>query len=356
MFERAGATVVYRDATLFVDFDAVFDQRRRKVRPLTRREFELLRSSWRTGTACCRAIDSSNACGGSIVKSKPDRSTSTGTAPQQLGPAASRSRRSLVSGYRSARMATDLASRDFACVHNAGRSQMAAALFNALCDPNKARASSARDRAAERVHPAVVTAMQGWHRCDGSAAHAAHFRTCRDSGSSGDDGCGEEVRWSRESATGLAAAGSRVSLRSRPADPQPDRKPSFDSSSKRKTPCRGRDGSPDYSRGVSVTGRISRLNASRHHQPPVGGPGTQPRCVARGPGQEPARLPRYGRSRTGQRVSGTCGRADSAGPGGRRHLSGWAATGRHDVASACLHELPAWSDPDGPQRLRASGL
>jgi arsenate reductase len=48
----------------------------------------------------------------------------------------------------------------FACVHNAGRSQMAAALFNALCDPNKARASSAGTAPAERVHPAVVTAMR----------------------------------------------------------------------------------------------------------------------------------------------------------------------------------------------------
>ena len=48
----------------------------------------------------------------------------------------------------------------FACVHNAGRSQMAAALFNALGDPNKARASSAGTAPAERVHPAVVTAMR----------------------------------------------------------------------------------------------------------------------------------------------------------------------------------------------------
>ena len=31
----------------------------------------------------------------------------------------------------------------FACVHNAGRSQMAAALFNALADPSEARAVSA---------------------------------------------------------------------------------------------------------------------------------------------------------------------------------------------------------------------
>jgi len=31
----------------------------------------------------------------------------------------------------------------FACVHNAGRSQMAAAFFNQLADPNEAHATSA---------------------------------------------------------------------------------------------------------------------------------------------------------------------------------------------------------------------
>ena len=48
----------------------------------------------------------------------------------------------------------------FACVHNAGRSQMAAAFFNALADPAKARAISAGTRPAERVHPEVVAAMK----------------------------------------------------------------------------------------------------------------------------------------------------------------------------------------------------
>lgn len=48
----------------------------------------------------------------------------------------------------------------FACVHNAGRSQMAAALFNAYADPRKATAVSAGTQPAERVHPVVVTAMQ----------------------------------------------------------------------------------------------------------------------------------------------------------------------------------------------------
>ena len=48
----------------------------------------------------------------------------------------------------------------FACVHNAGRSQMAAALFNQLADPAKARAISAGTQPGPRVHPAVVEAMR----------------------------------------------------------------------------------------------------------------------------------------------------------------------------------------------------
>lgn len=48
----------------------------------------------------------------------------------------------------------------FACVHNAGRSQIAAALFNHYADSSKARAISAGTRPAARVHPEVVTAMQ----------------------------------------------------------------------------------------------------------------------------------------------------------------------------------------------------
>lgn len=47
----------------------------------------------------------------------------------------------------------------FACVHNAGRSQMAAAFFNALADPAKATAVSAGTQPGERVHPEVVTVM-----------------------------------------------------------------------------------------------------------------------------------------------------------------------------------------------------
>ena len=48
----------------------------------------------------------------------------------------------------------------FACVHNAGRSQMAAAFFNLLADPMKARAISAGTQPGERVHPEVVKAMK----------------------------------------------------------------------------------------------------------------------------------------------------------------------------------------------------
>ncbi|HEY8923481.1 MAG TPA: arsenate reductase ArsC [Polyangia bacterium] len=47
----------------------------------------------------------------------------------------------------------------FACVHNAGRSQMAAAWFNRLADPTKARAISAGTQPGPRVHPEVLSAM-----------------------------------------------------------------------------------------------------------------------------------------------------------------------------------------------------
>ncbi|HEY6724968.1 MAG TPA: arsenate reductase ArsC [Polyangiaceae bacterium] len=48
----------------------------------------------------------------------------------------------------------------FACVHNAGRSQMASAWFNRLSDPKKARAVSAGTQPAAHVHPEVVEAMR----------------------------------------------------------------------------------------------------------------------------------------------------------------------------------------------------
>jgi arsenate reductase len=48
----------------------------------------------------------------------------------------------------------------FACVHNAGRSQMAAAWFNKLADPSKATATSAGTEPATHVHPEVVAVMK----------------------------------------------------------------------------------------------------------------------------------------------------------------------------------------------------
>ena len=48
----------------------------------------------------------------------------------------------------------------FACVHNAGRSQMAAAFFNEAADPAKARADSAGTSPGASVHPEVVATMR----------------------------------------------------------------------------------------------------------------------------------------------------------------------------------------------------
>jgi arsenate reductase len=48
----------------------------------------------------------------------------------------------------------------FACVANAGRSQIAAAFFNTLANPARARAISAGTRPENSVHPEVVTAMR----------------------------------------------------------------------------------------------------------------------------------------------------------------------------------------------------
>jgi arsenate reductase len=48
----------------------------------------------------------------------------------------------------------------FACVHNAGRSQIAAAWFAALADPARARAISAGTQPAAAPHPEVVAVMR----------------------------------------------------------------------------------------------------------------------------------------------------------------------------------------------------
>ena len=47
----------------------------------------------------------------------------------------------------------------FACVANAGRSQMAAAFFNKLANSSRALALSAGTRPEQAVHPEVITAM-----------------------------------------------------------------------------------------------------------------------------------------------------------------------------------------------------
>ena len=48
----------------------------------------------------------------------------------------------------------------FACVHNAGRSQIAAAFFNRFADPAKAHAVSAGTDPGMRVHPEVLEMMR----------------------------------------------------------------------------------------------------------------------------------------------------------------------------------------------------
>ncbi len=48
----------------------------------------------------------------------------------------------------------------FACLHNAGRSQMAAAFFNQWAKPSLARAISAGTQPGARVHPEVIAAMR----------------------------------------------------------------------------------------------------------------------------------------------------------------------------------------------------
>ena len=48
----------------------------------------------------------------------------------------------------------------FACVHNAGRSQMAAAFFDAIADPARATAVSAGTEPANRIHPEVIEVMR----------------------------------------------------------------------------------------------------------------------------------------------------------------------------------------------------
>lgn len=48
----------------------------------------------------------------------------------------------------------------FACVHNAGRSQRAAAFFNALVSPAPGKEVSAGTNPGPRVHPEVLVTMR----------------------------------------------------------------------------------------------------------------------------------------------------------------------------------------------------
>jgi protein-tyrosine-phosphatase len=48
----------------------------------------------------------------------------------------------------------------FLCTQNAGRSQMAAALFNSMAHPDCARAESAGTHPAEQIHPEVLTVLR----------------------------------------------------------------------------------------------------------------------------------------------------------------------------------------------------
>jgi arsenate reductase len=48
----------------------------------------------------------------------------------------------------------------FACVHNAGRSQMAAAFFSQLADPERAEAVSAGTQPGDHAHPEVIDVMR----------------------------------------------------------------------------------------------------------------------------------------------------------------------------------------------------
>jgi len=81
----------------------------------------------------------------------------------------------------------------FACRHNAGRSQMAAAFFNRLVNPDRARAISAGTTPAERVHPEVAAAMSELG-IDLAAARPQHLTAELAAGSKCliTMGCGEE--------------------------------------------------------------------------------------------------------------------------------------------------------------------
>jgi len=80
----------------------------------------------------------------------------------------------------------------FACLHNAGRSQMAAAFFNRLADPAKAYAVSAGTQPADHLHPEVVTALKEIGiRIDGALPQRLTDELARTAGLLVTMGCGE---------------------------------------------------------------------------------------------------------------------------------------------------------------------
>jgi arsenate reductase len=81
----------------------------------------------------------------------------------------------------------------FACVENAGRSQMAAAIFNHHANPKRARAYSAGTRPAGAVHPEVVAVLQE-KGLDISEARPQYLSSdlCRDAHIVITMGCGDE--------------------------------------------------------------------------------------------------------------------------------------------------------------------
>jgi arsenate reductase len=81
----------------------------------------------------------------------------------------------------------------FACVHNAGRSQMAAAFFNQLAEPGRARAISAGTQPAAQVHPEVLATMKelGIELSDNKPQRLT-FELARDASLLVTMGCGEE--------------------------------------------------------------------------------------------------------------------------------------------------------------------
>ena len=81
----------------------------------------------------------------------------------------------------------------FACVANAGRSQMAAAFFNKLANPKRAYAVSAGTRPARAIHHEVVEVMRE-SGLDLSQARPQYLSSglCKDAHILVTMGCGEE--------------------------------------------------------------------------------------------------------------------------------------------------------------------